>query len=135
MATSQVLSKESHDSFQKAFGHIMKDESDVILPTTVYEVNSAPFQRKDKVNLASEFLKGKDTLNASLKHIKQMITEEIGEVQKEMKMGHEVLQAQLTAVTNSIDADWVSPTTPGVMCEHPESHLGSVCGDGSQLEH
>ena len=43
-AMSQVLSKESHDSFWKAFGRIMKDKSDVILPTTVYEVNSAPFQ-------------------------------------------------------------------------------------------
>ena len=31
-----------------------------------------------------------------------MIAEEIGEVQKEMKMGHEVLQAQLMAATNSI---------------------------------
>lgn len=73
-----------------------------MLPAMIYEVNNAPFQRKDKVNLASEFLKGKDMLNTSLKHIKQTIANKIGEVRKEMKMGHEVLQAQLTAATNSI---------------------------------
>jgi hypothetical protein len=99
-ATSQVLSKSSHASFEKMFAQFMKD--DMMLPATIYEANGAPFQRRDKVNLVSEFSKGKDTFNESLKSIRQTIAEEIGEVRKEMRNGNEVLQAQMTENTNSI---------------------------------
>jgi hypothetical protein len=101
-ATSRVLSKSSHASFEKAFARFMKD--DMMLPATIYETNGAPFQRREKVNLASEFSKGKDSFNESLKSIRQTIAEEIGEVRKEMRNGNETLQAQMTANTNSISA-------------------------------
>ena len=78
----------------------MKD--DMMLPATVYETNGAPFQRKDKVNLASEFSKGKDTMNESLRVLRNTLAEEIGEVKKEMRMGNEMLQVQMSANTNSI---------------------------------
>ena len=101
-ATSRVLSKPSQASFEKAFAKFMKD--DMSLPTTIYEANSAPFQRREKVNLAAEFSKGKDTFNDSLKDIRRTLEVQIGEVRKEMRSGNETLQAQMTANTNSISA-------------------------------
>lgn len=99
-AMSRVLSKSSRASFEKTFAQFMKD--DMMLPATLYKTNSTLFQRKDKINLASEFLKGKDTFNESLKSIQKTIEDEIGEVRREMRNGNEMLQAQMTANTNSI---------------------------------
>jgi hypothetical protein len=101
-ATSQVLNESSQKSYEKTFARFIKD--DMMLPATVYETNSAPYQRKEKVNLASEFSKGKDTMNESLRALRSTLAEEIGEVRKEMRMGNEMLQAQMSANTNSISA-------------------------------
>ena len=101
-ATSQVLSKLSQASFRKTFAQFMKD--DMMPPGTVYETNSALFQHKDKVNLASKFSKGKDTMNKSLRVLRNTLAEEIGEVRKEMRMGNEMLQTQMSANTKSISA-------------------------------
>ena len=99
-ATAQVLSKSSQAFFGKTFARFMKD--DMMLPATVYKTNSAPFQCKDKVNLASEFSKGKDTMNKSMRVLRNTLAEEIGEVRKEMRMGNKMLQAQMSVNTKSI---------------------------------
>lgn len=118
-ATVKVLHESSKEAFNKKFVDFVKH--DMMSPITVFEANGFVYVRKEHINLANTFENGKNSLNDSLKEIKQTMADQISKVQKEMRMAIDMLQVQMLAVTKSVT------TLTGSVQQLQESNANMQC--------